>query len=571
MPSTVVQPPAARPRRLSPGRAALCLLLLAVIAAGGWLVRAERIREGLRIAVLQGDVANVRHFLDLGADPNAHIPAKAEARRGTLWETLLSVVRINAKPNPDARTLLMAAAEKGPAESVELLLKKGADPNVHTPKGETALLIASARSDGAVVTALVQAGADVRATDAGGRQPVHLAAAAGVSPSLRALLDAGADLKAEDSSRWTPIEHAALNERPDAVAELMRRGADVNRLVNAGLQPITWAAAWGRADLLRDIWKKQSAAERRRVGGIALAAAASCRDEATVRFLLQQGVPAHSSGSVAVPPLIAVFQPLLAGILRTGMVLGNQSGADALARLTGPRPSVQPDPTRVIELLLRSGAKVDARNTTGETALHRACREAGAVGVRSARLLLDRRASVTARDRYAKTPLHSAAVHNRATAKLLLSRGADAKAVDNRGQNPLMLTRFSDVARALLARGVNKNARDRQGRTALMLNRSPEVVPLLIARGAEIEARDHQGRTALMHAAQRGDRFAVVLLRWQNANVSARDNRGRTAADLARLTPAGRPGLEALAATREETSLIVQETTRTILAGAARP
>jgi ankyrin repeat protein len=59
------------------------------------------------------------------------------------------------------------------------------------------------------------------------------------------------------------------------------------------------------------------------------------------------------------------------------------------------------------------------------------------------------------------------------------------------------------------------------------------VVDLLLSRGAELDAMDDRGRTALMMAAELGHAELVAMLIGRGADASLRDKRGNTAFDLA--------------------------------------
>ena len=104
--------------------------------------------------------------------------------------------------------------------------------------------------------------------------------------------------------------------------------------------------------------------------------------------------------------------------------------------------------TELTALLLKHGAPASATDLNGGTALHVAAscwhsqssRSAGAACVPSIRLLLSRRASVTAVDHYGRTPLHDASESASLEAtRLLLHAGADASAASRTGLTPANL------------------------------------------------------------------------------------------------------------------------------------
>jgi ankyrin repeat protein len=102
----------------------------------------------------------------------------------------------------------------------------------------------------------------------------------------------------------------------------------------------------------------------------------------------------------------------------------------------------------IVRTLLAHGARIDARNASGGTALHDAAL-AGQTAV--VELLLDRGAPIDAPDTEAgATPLHYAASWDRGpTVELLLKRGADASLRDKAGKTALDLARDSNSAAAL--------------------------------------------------------------------------------------------------------------------------
>ncbi len=243
---------------------------------------------------------------------------------------------------------------------------------------------------------------------------------------------------------------------------------------------------------------------------------------------------------------------------------------NALAQFDGPRDPVcraaLDGDFKEVGVLLEKGGNPNVRDEQNETPLMLAA----AAHMRSiaqtdrkferdyeavAKLLLDKGAEVDARDSTGRTAL-LIAVDGSASeyrvigadlsmARLLLARGADINAGDNLGWTPLLnvLNLWADqpdVLEFLLAKGANLNARLKDGRTGLMLAAhlgKDDRVRLLIAKGADVNARDNNGTTALMTAALiRWDdrsKSIIEILTAKGANVNATDNQQRTAADLA--------------------------------------
>lgn len=130
--------------------------------------------------------------------------------------------------------------------------------------------------------------------------------------------------------------------------------------------------------------------------------------------------------------------------------------------------------------------------------------------------LLERGASLEAKDATGTTPLHVAAEHgNLEMAKLLLLKGADKDALTNNGWSPLRLAVYHArvaVAKALLAAGVDIKTKDTRGDTPLHHAAEYgqlEVVRLLLLKGADKNASGYDGWTPL-HVAVYHDRAAVV-------------------------------------------------------------
>jgi hemoglobin len=162
---------------------------------------------------------------------------------------LLDYVRAQLLADPplaqerySGRTLLHGAAAAGNCETVGLLLRLGADPNVADGGGHTPLYSVAnecqARGAADVVRALVQAGARVDARDGVKHcTALHMAARRGNVEVAEALLDSGAGIELRDSLGETPLRRAVNCGQTNVARLLIERGADGHSKGSKGLTP----------------------------------------------------------------------------------------------------------------------------------------------------------------------------------------------------------------------------------------------------------------------------------------------------------------------------------------------
>jgi ankyrin repeat protein len=229
---------------------------------------------------------------------------------------------------------------------------------------------------------------------------------------------------------------------------------------------------------------------------------------------------ADGGGRTALDWAIAACQrPVAALLLRQG---ARATSADWRRRLDAcpARPELPPiderlheaaakGDTKLVKALLDRGLPIEGRDSTGQTALHRAAALDWVEGATATvQALLARGAKVNAVDREGRTPLHMAARGlNVAVAQILLKAGADANAKDDRGRTPLHLVQVKhsgsfDLYRLLIDGGAKLTARDLMGRTPLHAvcdtddEGAAAAAELFVCRGADPDARDSFGWTA---------------------------------------------------------------------------
>ncbi|CUE76529.1 ankyrin repeat protein, putative [Bodo saltans] len=161
-----------------------------------------------------------------------------------------------------------------------------------------------------------------------------------------------------------------------------------------------------------------------------------------------------------------------------------------------------------IEALISFGADIDARDTTGATALHAAAslNDANAFDA-----LVSCSADIDARDKTGATALHAAAslghVH---IVKAFLKHNGTVNPKDASGSTPLFLASLRghvEFVEILISSGANIDATREHGSTALHAAAQENhvaVVNALLTHGCSVDPIDSSGSTPLFQASLRG-------------------------------------------------------------------
>jgi ankyrin repeat protein len=210
----------------------------------------------------------------------------------------------------------------------------------------------------------------------------------------------------------------------------------------------------------------------------------------------------------------------------------------------------------IVRLLIEHGANVHARSVRGRTPLLIAASANGTANV--VKLLVEKGADVNAADGAGLTPLiAAAAIGNGTAARLLLEKGADARAGARDGQlstalmgaashgdaelTRLLLAHKPDVAAASPAgSGIVKNGTVAFGGVSALhfavIGHNPDVVALLLDAGSPIDLKDMRGMTPLMFAVATDhvEPRTIRMLLDRGASKSLKTPENETAIDWAR-------------------------------------
>lgn len=156
--------------------------------------------------------------------------------------------------NSNGNTLLIIASSLG-QPSVEMLLAKGAKPNIANHKGQTPLLMAVQNGHEQTVETLLKkehgCNVNIREFDHG-ESPLHIAALKGNNRIAAMLLHDSEDINVNirDHDNRTPLHHACVYGHVGIVVLLLQNHADVNASSNEGITPLHAAALNGNSQIV---------------------------------------------------------------------------------------------------------------------------------------------------------------------------------------------------------------------------------------------------------------------------------------------------------------------------------
>ena len=412
------------------------------------------------------------------------------------------------KPKPDS---IWSAAHTGNTVAIEQHLAEGADVNAKDGKfGVTLLSWAALGRQIDAVELLILKGANINAGNNDGNTPLHTAVFLGEYEIAQLLVKNGADVNVRNDDGDAPMNSLEADwETTKAIAGWLQIKVDQEKVES------------GRAQV--EALMRQHGARAANPHRNELCAAAKNGNIEALRKYLGTGADVNSRDrEYGITPL-------------------------AWAAFVGHRG--------IVELLIRSGADVNAKNRDAGTALHGAA-FFGQVEV--AELLIDNGANTNAKHASGDTPLDSANVDWETTqfiAGMLRVEVDQEKVESGRAQVEALLRQHGaraanphrndlctaakngniEALRKYLGTGADVNSRDREyGVTPLAwaaIVGHRDIVELLIRSGADVNAKNRDAGTALHGAAFFGQVEVAELLIDNGADTFAKHENGDTPLD----------------------------------------
>ncbi|TPP65845.1 Serine/threonine-protein phosphatase 6 regulatory ankyrin repeat subunit A [Fasciola gigantica] len=500
-------------------------------------------------AIFRGNHEEFAHLLDpesanyQDAQKRSVLHAAAHCGEARIAELLLKEgARVNAK---DTRwfTPLHRACASNSAEVVRILLAHGADRNARDKSWQTPLHVAAANASLECVQLLFTPAdslTNVNASDRNGHSPLHHAVYGGHIELVELLHQFGAEVNCRDKDQYTPLHAASALGHVATANALIALGAELEATTSHGNTPLHIACLNGRDEmvelLLRAIKRSKSETVLSCVSpngsstspdGNRQKTAERAAFDALVKAVNQLSEPDHMTPlHLAVSSTGGAYclRHLLDATTPTEDLIASAEGSEdkclksksfANLQATGGEDESHPIHMAAFharfdraQLLLDHGAKVDARDRLGNTALHVAADRGHELFVLT---MLRAGCPWNARGQGGTTALHRAALSgfasclSRLIAAALLDQhlSGSTESIGNTNLDLDNLTEWAGSPEALERLHELVRLADDDGRTvvhAAALGTSLDCLKLTLLAGGDPFAADHDGRTPLHYA-----------------------------------------------------------------------
>ena len=289
-------------------------------------------------------------------------------------------------------TPLRAASFNGHTEVVRYLLGNGADVNRRNQDGNTCVMVACWNGHLGTFSLLRSSGAQISMQDKQGFTMIHCATAANNLSLLHELLADGSDVNARTCEGISPLMLACEKNNPDVVLLLLQRGARVDERSEKGLSAVHFCSLSNSITSLHHLidYKANLAVATDR-GSTALMLACAKGYVSLFTALLRNMAKSKlrselSPGCLSLPTSRVTDLNVSNENGETCLMMACEKGSNEIVRILldeGADPNIadkngvtplmiacRRGQDRIVPLLLKKSVSVDAPNGDGDTATH---------------------------------------------------------------------------------------------------------------------------------------------------------------------------------------------------------
>jgi ankyrin repeat protein len=366
------------------------------------------------------------------------------------------------------------------------------------------------------IKTLIDAGYDFNIQDDSARSPLIAALLAEHKELADLLLPVTKNLKHADKNQNQAIHVATANSYDDIVQKLLNKNVDINARDNLGNTPLLIAIRHDDARLTKLLLNNKAdynLDNKRRVSALELAQTRA--DPDVKKVFAQKGIKFEGKQRLTSNVSIKDFEKSISqssSLYKGWPIL-------SIACLLGEED--------IAQQLLKQGANVNASDSSGFTALHRASSKNQ---VKTVKLLLANGAVINAKNDKGETPVFLAAeTGGLETVEYLVAKGADTSILSSNKTSPLAVAISNQRNKvAMLLAEQDLDAVSLHTAAMLSIQKSLQNVSLkLIPRDKLINEVDNNKHSLLWFSADKGmEKSVAAILLNKSVDLNQKDSKG---------------------------------------------
>lgn len=524
------------------------------------------------VAPLQLMLKASAHRIRLETDSEGNIPLLLAVQTGNLdviFELLSAMAKeqLAYKKPPEDNSALHYAILNRSLDILKILVDHGVNLDIQNKKLQTALHLATEAENEPIVKLLCASGADPDVIDKDHQTPIHIATARSYHKIVDILSEkfkASIMSRTKDGSTLMHLASNAYNSQ--AAMAFIRKGIPIHMPNKAGAKCIHMAAIRGHVEVVKAIVAKGESVDCRTKDGLTpLHLAVKFGQHEVVETLLGLGANLQlKTGKLGETPLH------IATMVKDGercVDLLIKSGADVdameIKQETPMHFAARFNNLKAVQLLLEDGAKVDSQNIDGENVLHVCVRESNLTIIETMldhiiknRTADEARLLVNQQNKDGESSLHYTAKldgklshipeEDKEIMRLLLKHGGDVflETFQQRetpvhyccqsGNTNVLAEIQAHLEQQECQMAYNKPAKNLW--TPLFYaayQGHPDIIRMLLNQSTRVDVFDENGEAPLHVAVERGKEEVVDILLQHDAFVNVRNKLGMTPLHLA--------------------------------------